>query len=130
MIHFDIDLIIFMLCINSDLTMVLYYLHIWSKIMDKEYCLLGCNAMYSVRNLVVFQRNFRAEEAQPIHPPSFTIKMEAVLSSETLLSPSLHCVTSQKTVFFIVTAIRTSNLTWNCGYFECSVQLYCPGVKN
>ena len=32
---------------------------------------------------MVFQRNCRAEEAQPIHPPSFTIKMEAVHSSET-----------------------------------------------
>jgi hypothetical protein len=37
-----------------------------------------------------------------------TLKMEAIRSSET---QDLHGATSQKTAFFIVTAVKTSNLT-------------------
>jgi hypothetical protein len=40
----------------------------------------------------------------------FTLKMEAICSSETSVHTSLYCATSQKTTFFIVTAVKTSNL--------------------
>jgi hypothetical protein len=37
--------------------------------------------------------------------------MEAILSSETSVLIEPHGATSQKVVFFIVTAVKTSNLT-------------------
>jgi hypothetical protein len=37
--------------------------------------------------------------------------MEAILSSETSILIDPHGVTSQKTTFFIVTAVKTSNVT-------------------
>jgi hypothetical protein len=37
--------------------------------------------------------------------------MEAIYSSETSDLPKPHGVTSQKTAFFIVTAVKTSNIT-------------------
>jgi hypothetical protein len=40
-----------------------------------------------------------------------TLKMEAICSSETWLTQYLHGATSQKTAFFIVTAVKNSNLT-------------------
>jgi hypothetical protein len=42
---------------------------------------------------------------------SYTLKMEAIRSSETSVKKYLHGATSQKTAFFIVTAVKTSNLT-------------------
>jgi hypothetical protein len=38
--------------------------------------------------------------------------MEAIRSSESRLTPHLHGATSQKTAFFIVTTVKTSNLTY------------------
>jgi hypothetical protein len=48
---------------------------------------------------------------------SSTLKMETATSSELLvpLSTTLHCVTSRKSVIFIVTAVRTYNLTLDLG---------------
>jgi hypothetical protein len=40
-----------------------------------------------------------------------TLKMEAICSSETSVHTNLHGATSQKTVYFTVTAVKTSNLT-------------------
>jgi hypothetical protein len=40
-----------------------------------------------------------------------TLMMEALSSSETSVLQEPHGVTSQKTPFFIVTAVKTSNLT-------------------
>jgi hypothetical protein len=39
-----------------------------------------------------------------------TVEMEAVDSSEMLVSTRLHAITFKKTVIFIVTAVKTSNL--------------------
>jgi hypothetical protein len=39
--------------------------------------------------------------------------MEAIYSSETSVLKEPHCITSQKTAFFIVTAVKTSNITLN-----------------
>jgi hypothetical protein len=41
----------------------------------------------------------------------FTVMMEMLRSSETPFYQELHGATSQKTTFFIVTAVRTSDLT-------------------
>jgi hypothetical protein len=54
----------------------------------------------------------------PAHPRSslvdfYTLKMEEICSFETWFTLELHDATSQKTVFFIVTAVKTSNLTQN-----------------
>jgi hypothetical protein len=43
--------------------------------------------------------------------PSATLMKEALGSFETLFLQEPHGVTSQKTPFFIVTAVKTSNLT-------------------
>jgi hypothetical protein len=44
-------------------------------------------------------------------PILVTLMKEAISSSETRLLQEPHGVTSQKTPFFIVTAVKTSNLT-------------------
>jgi hypothetical protein len=46
----------------------------------------------------------------PITLILFALMMEAILSSKTSV-PEPHSVTSQKTTFFIATAVNTSNLT-------------------
>jgi hypothetical protein len=43
-----------------------------------------------------------------------TLMIEAIRSSETLVPIKPHGITSQKTAFFIVTAMKTSNLTLKC----------------
>jgi hypothetical protein len=43
--------------------------------------------------------------------PIVTLMMEALSSSETSFLQEIHGVTSQRTQFFIVTAVKTSNLT-------------------
>jgi hypothetical protein len=44
--------------------------------------------------------------------PSLILKMQAVHSSETAINISrLHGITSQKATLFIITAVRTSDLT-------------------
>jgi hypothetical protein len=43
---------------------------------------------------------------------SSTVKMEAIHSAETSVKQYLHDATSQKTAFFIVTAVKTSDLTY------------------
>jgi hypothetical protein len=48
---------------------------------------------------------------------------EAISSSETLLLTETHGVTSQKTPFFIVTAVKTSNLTTNKKYYKIKLSL-------
>jgi hypothetical protein len=40
-----------------------------------------------------------------------TLKMEAIRPSKTSVTPHLHCATNQKAAFFMVTAMKTSNLT-------------------
>jgi hypothetical protein len=45
-----------------------------------------------------------------------TLMMEAIRSSDTWFLQHSHAVTSQKTAFFIVTAVKTSNLTPDCNY--------------
>jgi hypothetical protein len=47
----------------------------------------------------------------PISPTLVTLMMEALSSSETSVLQQPHGVTSQKTAFFIVTAVKTSNRT-------------------
>jgi hypothetical protein len=47
----------------------------------------------------------------PSSPNLVTLMMEALRSSETSVLQQLHGVTSQKTQFFIVTSVKTSNLT-------------------
>jgi hypothetical protein len=47
----------------------------------------------------------------------YTLKMEAIFSSETSVY-TMHGATSQKTVFFIVTAGKTSNLTKFLSFFS------------
>jgi hypothetical protein len=41
----------------------------------------------------------------------FSLLMEAILSSERRILQEAHGATSQKTTFFIVTAVKISNLT-------------------
>jgi hypothetical protein len=41
----------------------------------------------------------------------FTLMLEALHSSETHFLQEPHCVTSQKSAFFMVTAVKTSKLT-------------------
>jgi hypothetical protein len=43
---------------------------------------------------------------------SSALKMEAIRSSESQLAQYLHGATFQKTAFFIVTTVKTSNLTY------------------
>jgi hypothetical protein len=55
----------------------------------------------------------------PVHAGSSladfsTLKMEAIRSFETSFTQDLHSVTSQKTAFFIVTGVKTSNLEKLC----------------
>jgi hypothetical protein len=68
------------------------------------------NAMY-----IVFLRSVRRLLVTAIVPNSpilVTLMKEAPSSSETpVLTQEPHSVTSQKTPFFIVTAVKTSNLT-------------------
>jgi hypothetical protein len=47
----------------------------------------------------------------PSSPILVTLMMEALSSSECRLLQEPHGVTSQRTAFFIVTAVKTSNLT-------------------
>jgi hypothetical protein len=47
----------------------------------------------------------------PTSPILVTLMMEAILSFETSVLKKLHDVKSQKTTFFIVTVVKTSNLT-------------------
>jgi hypothetical protein len=47
----------------------------------------------------------------PSSPILVTLKTEALRSSERRFLQEPHGVTSQKTAFFIVTAVKTSNLT-------------------
>jgi hypothetical protein len=49
----------------------------------------------------------------PISPILVTLMMEEILSSETWVLKEPRCVTFQKTTFFIVTAVKTSNLTYH-----------------
>jgi hypothetical protein len=57
---------------------------------------------------------------------------EALSSSETSIHTKPHGVTSQKTSFFIVTAVKTSNLTRLCSRASslCSVSHYIYGAAN
>jgi hypothetical protein len=52
--------------------------------------------------------------------------METLSSSETsVLTRATHGVTFQKTAFFIVTAVKTSNLTYKCVYGDKSkIRIY------
>jgi hypothetical protein len=51
----------------------------------------------------------------PSSPSLATLMMEAICSSETRFLQESHGVTSQETAFFIVTTVKTSNLTeLNC----------------
>jgi hypothetical protein len=47
----------------------------------------------------------------PSSPILVTLMMEAIRSSETRFLQEPHGVTSQKTAFFIVTVVNSSNLT-------------------
>jgi hypothetical protein len=51
----------------------------------------------------------------PSLPILVTLTMEAICSSETWFLQEPHGATSQKTAFFIVTAVKTTNLTMNSG---------------
>jgi hypothetical protein len=55
----------------------------------------------------------------------FTLMMEAISSSETQFLQELHGITSQKTTFFNVTAIKTSNLTWYYPAKLCTGDVMC-----
>jgi hypothetical protein len=60
------------------------------------------------------QREQVAAVTSPVHAGSSladfsTLKMEEIRSSETSVHTRLHSATSQKTAFFIVTAVKTSN---------------------
>jgi hypothetical protein len=59
----------------------------------------------SVRRLVV------TASVVPSSPILVILMKEALSSSETLVLKEPHDVTSQKTPFFIITAVKTSNLT-------------------
>jgi hypothetical protein len=48
----------------------------------------------------------------PSSPILVTLIKEALTSSETLFLQEPHGITSQKTPFFIVTEVKTSNLTY------------------
>jgi hypothetical protein len=62
----------------------------------------------SVRHLLV------TAGVVPSSPILVTLMKEALSSSETSVLTKPHGVTSQKTPFLIVTAVKTSNLT--CGF--------------
>jgi hypothetical protein len=64
--------------------------------------------------------NQRFRAASAVQPPAHTdslladfstLKMETIRSSETSVHEDPHGATSQKTPFFIVTTVKTSNLT-------------------
>jgi hypothetical protein len=59
----------------------------------------------NVRRFLVTDRGF------PSSPILVTLMMEALISSETSVPKEPHGLTSQKTPFFIATAVKTSNLT-------------------
>jgi hypothetical protein len=52
----------------------------------------------------------------PSSPILVTLMMEPIRSSESSVLKETHGVTSQKTAFFIVTAVNTSNLTALTGW--------------
>jgi hypothetical protein len=61
----------------------------------------------------------------PSSPIPVTLAMETLSSSETsVFLQEPHGVTSQKTPFFIITALKTSNLTIGYSFFGLTVGFY------
>jgi hypothetical protein len=69
---------------------------------------------YIIHTYIVFLRSVRrllVTANFPSSPILVTLMTEALVPLERRFSEEPHWVTSQKTAFFIVTAVKTSNLT-------------------
>jgi hypothetical protein len=71
--------------------------------------LLRCVAL--VRSDLTSNQLLVTANIVPSSPILVTLMMEAIHSSETSVPRELHRVTSKKTAFFIVIAVKISNLT-------------------
>jgi hypothetical protein len=74
--------------------------------------MVGCPCHFSRRCLRTASRDALQALATESHYEERLADSEVIGSSETsVLTRTAHCVTSQKTAFVIVTAVKSSNLT-------------------
>jgi hypothetical protein len=90
---------------------ILYYTILYYTIL--YYTILYYTILYHYTN-IVFLRSVRrllvTANVVPIKPILVTLIMEVLRSPKRRLLQEPHSTTSQKTAFFIVTAVKTSNL--------------------